>query len=260
MEPVRMRYKSTPHAVIPLNYDSANPRVLPYINGTDLNVAASPEELGSAPSWDNNDNSLSEALIKEATLGTFDLDATDEPDFAILQGKSSKNGGNKISDKSELADLKFKDFYFLYYRTSAKYMTEVTSRYTSYYFKIKGTEIYYKANYSAEVGYYMEETNMDEFTTAEQVRKKNNVNTYSVTQGTIVDKGLSAFLFLGEIYRYSEVENKFGGDVKNSTWIPAGEPVTINASGTTIDYIWGDTWYQRYDCLKTYPFSQEDIN
>lgn len=59
--------------------------------------------------------------------------------------------------------------------------------------------------------------------------------------------------------------NIFGGTSddakKENTWIPCGKPVNL-VSGSPCDfyYSWGDTYFQRYDCLKTYPFSREDPN
>lgn len=57
----------------------------------------------------------------------------------------------------------------------------------------------------------------------------------------------------------------FGGKSKDAlqanVWIPCGEPVLIDRDKEcTIEYSWGDTYYQRYDCLKTYPFTSEDPN
>lgn len=55
--------------------------------------------------------------------------------------------------------------------------------------------------------------------------------------------------------------------LREHTWIPCGEPVNItgltavnNNITVQLDYIYGDTYYQRYDCLKTYPFTTEDVN
>ena len=61
----------------------------------------------------------------------------------------------------------------------------------------------------------------------------------------------------------------FGGTsedaLKANQWIPCGEPVIIPPSLSTSSYIqfeysYGDTYFQRWDCLKTYPFSFDDIN
>lgn len=78
----------------------------------------------------------------------------------------------------------------------------------------------------------------------------------------------------------------FGGTspdaLKANTWIPCGEPVSLDdintlyvkdgrevssdtqgaetLHGVVFEYSWGDTYYQRWDCMKTYPFTQEDAN
>lgn len=80
------------------------------------------------------------------------------------------------------------------------------------------------------------------------------------------------FLWLGELYR-DNVENRFGGStpeaLEDNTWFPAGEPVSLyNYSGdipvakteVEVPYTQGDTYFQRYDCLKTYPYTLEDSN
>lgn len=74
------------------------------------------------------------------------------------------------------------------------------------------------------------------------------------------------WLWLGELYR-ENVEKRFGGTspdaLANNNWQVAGETVSLqNASGehVIIEWVEGDTFYQRYDCLKTYPYSNEDQN
>ena len=76
------------------------------------------------------------------------------------------------------------------------------------------------------------------------------------------------YLWLGELYRNQEdVVNAFGGTteeaLQSNIWIPIGEPVDLSeAVDDTLNLtaIYGDTWYQKYDCLKTYPFTLEDEN
>lgn len=55
---------------------------------------------------------------------------------------------------------------------------------------------------------------------------------------------------------------RYGGNtieaLKNNLWIPAGPSLPISEG--KVEWIWGDTWFQKYDCLKTYPFTFEDIN
>lgn len=67
------------------------------------------------------------------------------------------------------------------------------------------------------------------------------------------------FLYIAELYREGDYRTDFGGEETFSNlWIPAGEPVSIDEDELKLTE--GDTWYQRYDCLKTYPFTLEDEN
>ena len=62
----------------------------------------------------------------------------------------------------------------------------------------------------------------------------------------------------------------FGGKstdaLKENNWVPCGEPQPLlNPDGTPktvqgFSYDYGDTYFQRWDCLKTYAFTPEDVN
>ena len=77
------------------------------------------------------------------------------------------------------------------------------------------------------------------------------------------------WLWLGELYN-PDVTNRFGGQTEeafeNNQWLPCGDPVSliddINGVKDSVTITWteGDTYYQRYDHLKTYPFTLEDQN
>ena len=70
------------------------------------------------------------------------------------------------------------------------------------------------------------------------------------------------YLILADLCR-KNVVNKFGGNtdeaLQANQWFPAGDPVDLSAN-MTLPLEYGDTWYARYDCLKTYPFTEEDEN
>lgn len=70
------------------------------------------------------------------------------------------------------------------------------------------------------------------------------------------------YLFLADLCRINVV-NKFGGNtdeaLQANQWFPASDPVDLSAN-MTLPLEYGDTWYARYDCLKTYPFTEEDEN
>lgn len=105
-------------------------------------------------------------------------------------------------------------------------------------------------------------------------------STKSVSQDTIIagaPRGpISAvssiqhgWLWLGELYN-DNVQNRFGGQTEeafeNNTWLPCGDPISLVdtnngvKSSVTIRWEEGDTYFQRYDHIKTYPFTLEDQN
>mgnify|MGYP007101827297 FL=1 len=76
---------------------------------------------------------------------------------------------------------------------------------------------------------------------------------------------LYSFLWLGEFYR--DVTNPFGdssdASLKFNDWVVGGDAVDLteeNIGNITLLWTEGDTYYQRYDCLKTYPFTKDDVN
>lgn len=73
--------------------------------------------------------------------------------------------------------------------------------------------------------------------------------------------GTTGSLYLVEL-RQDPGVLRYGGTteeaLRNNLWIPAGPACSIYDK--KVKWVWGDTWYQRYDCLKTYPFTFEDIN
>lgn len=105
-------------------------------------------------------------------------------------------------------------------------------------------------------------------------------STKSVSQDTIITgaprgpiSGVSSiqhgWLWLGELYN-DNVQNRFGGQTEeafeNNVWLPCGDPISLVdtnngvKSSVTIKWEEGDTYYQRYDHIKTYPFTLEDQN
>lgn len=69
------------------------------------------------------------------------------------------------------------------------------------------------------------------------------------------------YLMLAEIYNDIPYTTLYGGHTESAirklTWFPISETTKI---GEYVTETFGDTYYQRYDCLKTYPSSEEDIN
>lgn len=69
---------------------------------------------------------------------------------------------------------------------------------------------------------------------------------------------------LVEVDRVYNADTLYGGRssdaLKSNIWIPISDPVTLAETGITLTSNRGDTYFQRYECLKTYAFTQEDTN
>lgn len=68
-----------------------------------------------------------------------------------------------------------------------------------------------------------------------------------------------------EVYKDYNADELYGGQstdaLKSNIWIPISNPEIIKkGSPLKITSNRGDTWFQRYECLKTYAFTPEDIN
>lgn len=87
------------------------------------------------------------------------------------------------------------------------------------------------------------------------------------TFGSEADK-IKPYLLLAELIREQDPNTKFGGKseqaLMSNLWIPISDPKSLDEVNNTGELSllckYGDTWYSRYDCLKTYPFTKEDIN
>lgn len=68
------------------------------------------------------------------------------------------------------------------------------------------------------------------------------------------------YLFVGELYKEIKHKDLYGGfdnaQIKNLTWLPASAVTPI---GENVHNMEGDTYFQRWDCLKTYPTTTENF-
>ena len=69
---------------------------------------------------------------------------------------------------------------------------------------------------------------------------------------------------LVEVVKNYNKDVLYGGQSNDAllanTWIPISAPTEFTSSSLTITSDRGDTWFQRYECLKTYAYTPEDIN
>ena len=224
-DPIRIKYKSTPHAVIAFNYTSTGQQViLPSLQS--INLVRQPEKT-QRPFWKTSSSGVT---IKK--INYYSSTAPTLPQNNELWCDSSNStmilkkwGGNSwiIPEGVNIGDK-----YYFDQGTSYLYFT-VTNRTPTTYLSIDTDQ----TNIVINQAYYP--YNSDGF----------------------------GALYIGELYRPT-VTNRFGGTsesaLNNNIWVPAGPTVKIVETGVNITYNQGDTYFQRYDHLKTYPFTMEDTN
>lgn len=135
----------------------------------------------------------------------------------------------------------------------------------------RGKDRYYKLHSIGEGNHCTLEDVTDQYEKSRASLESSRVSTattYKLSQQHFGIKDDSNIIFpymlIGELIR-DHVINKFGGNTEDAKiqnlWIPAGRPVNLDESDNiVVPFEYGDTWYSRYDCLKTYPFTQEDEN
>lgn len=101
---------------------------------------------------------------------------------------------------------------------------------------------------------------------------ENTMTPYSIDQRNFNNPGLTEgdqYLFIGELYQtYENGDTRYGGttdtDIANCRFIPAGPQFLVkDMKADDSDMIYanqGDTFFQRWDCLKTKPYSTGSVN
>lgn len=249
-EPVRMKYKSTPHAVFAFNYlNNSSPVILPRMN--DLNKYIGTNEV---PFWSNVDPEIPNQYRDVDIQEVYPISgSSSEVEKAVIKNLESNYGDTLPGDCAictcsvRSQDTNYADLYVAVQGGIWKKVTEDSPDLklgNIYYYK--GGNIYWKVVYhgSGRVLYKIGETTQ-----------------YSVKQDNIDISETKPCLYMAELRRKSKPINMFGGDteeaLRNNSWIPAGPIVPLDSK---IEFRYGDTYYQRYDCLKTYSFTEEDEN
>lgn len=259
-DPVRMKYKSSPHAVFAFNYlNNDAPVILPNIKCT---TKYSSYEL----------NTYGDSIVAEGITPPFWSKSTlPVAPFtyytkAVIEKVIPRTGTPAQIEQEILNELnKFPSFEYLEQIaicTCSAYPNDSTK--ADLYYNKGGLGATWGKRIPSEKYCYKK----DNYWIASQDKKYLTIldpsKYYFLRQDTIqYNKALKACLFVGELRRKTIPINSFGGDtpeaLRNNLWIPAGPPVDIDID-STVEFIYGDTYYQRYDCLKTYPFTTEDEN
>ena len=108
-------------------------------------------------------------------------------------------------------------------------------------------------NYSVESGSYISSS-------TNSFSIENNINSYPVANGNINEVGSDAwysrqpYLFIGELYRDTAPYKDFNS-ISEETFIPCG-PCYDFSNTNILEGKEGDTYFQRYDCIKTLPLKE----
>lgn len=130
------------------------------------------------------------------------------------------------------------------------------------YFKVTSVEYPLNAYNVPEIQLTIEEVTLPDSNEDSDISSTLKVDRCIVDES--VFKSSQPYLCLAELRREVPDEIRFGGTsdyvLKSHLWYPSSEPVELTEDMYPIPYLYGDTWCQRYDCLKTYPFTREDEN
>lgn len=255
LDAVRIKYKSSPHYVFKLNNSTIDncPVILPCINN--VNKIESEELVQTVSDIESSLGTLilykqynipSSANINDLWIDTsYHADSYKEEDEDIIIMKRVSLNNNNYKDWVIYNPNEYSDrcYYVISSNTAEVYKP---------YFRQYAGEIVHKAWRLEAI---------------KNINSSSEGDTSSIKQDSLEFLGVHApiypYLYLAEIYRDENfIKNAFGGNteeaIKSNLWLPASQSVSID-SGYII-YEYGDTRYQRYDCLKTYAFTPEDEN
>lgn len=282
-EPSRIKYKSTPHIFFGIQYkidnnDNVIQEILPNLNdinnedtSNDDNV--NEEDKYKIPYWFT---SLSAEVVPEQYLTYIQANNGLITDTKIFDGIDMEGGEYFILENSDatnkytLCQYNQKDVNGAHHYQKISLSGNDVN--TVYFVNLKdGNPInppeYFRPTYNGTE--YTLQPLKPPTTTAP-------THTYTIKQETIQNDHIDIYadanyphlptLFIAEIIRPDQPKDLFGGNtmesIERNVWIPANTATKLinTKGGISVEYVYGDTWYQRYDCLKTYPFTHEDEN
>lgn len=252
-DPVRIKYKSSRHLIFRLNNTSINKHevILPNINNLNK-VSHIIIEGDSSPTLKNCSLALFKAEFTGYTRHNFPKDAiigdlcigTHHIDHDTANGQYQKYDRIVVYKKINSSGDEWENW------------EEYTGDCVYYFVERNIVEVYTKNSYNWT---FKGKENLINEESTETIVKQDTLN---------IEEEYSPkypYLYLAELYRpQSFIQNAFGGltedAIKNNLWTPASRSHNLENIGEGFIYEYGDTRYQRYDCLKTYAFTPEDEN
>ena len=285
-DPVRMRYKSTKHGVFSLKSQGNYIYILPNVG---LQGQASIPTQGECAqisvkaiikgklspttiTGENNGITLS-GNITTGLYNTGDVIMLTNVSYPyIYYIKSITNGTTMVvhmldGDWLEAhpnGDQAFISSTHTQLENGTDFITDTYDIYFKYHDANDGM-IYYSVRVNHSYGWHWESApGNDVFEQFDEYTVMNPVvfgvipddESNQIVQAELNISGLNtnyAYMYLAEMY-----SDTINYNYENTPWIVASEPK--KTGGLCAEASIGDTYYQRYDCLKTYPYSMEDQN
>ncbi|MDR0912099.1 MAG: hypothetical protein LBM96_05815 [Methanobrevibacter sp.] len=213
--------------------------------------------------------SLSFNTSDETTKDAMYLDGLKQIDFSVISGAKPDEGPTTGTDPIEMKYKSTRHAAIALNLNANNYQKILPTIYDADNNSGTNKTIINNLNldFNTTTGYYFWDTNkviqgisQDVLDINIPTTINNSQNGYNQTYG---------FLYIGEIYN-PNVINRFGGTTEEAfevnNWVVCGDSYSLfdedNNPLTNVTIRWseGDTFYQRYDCLKTYPFSKDDQN
>lgn len=252
-----------------------------YVDGHELTPANSPFKY--IPSWITGDEpirnrlgELTEILPYNTNLNTWMTNNLPSDNLTQESQDAYNYYNNSIIAIKLDADGDNIQIVLLQPNVTQSYDTD-HGTYESYVWYSRQTDLqyeYYAYNDGTQILYRIDSSNSSIGHKMDSSEYLQNISNYLPVQKVISLNSQQypinyPYMYLGELYREPTPDTDFGGltqDAKmHNIWLPAGKAENLienneYKSQIELKYTEGDSWYTRYDCLKTYPFTEEDNN
>lgn len=275
-DPVRLKYKSTPHIVLSLKGDSNDKiELLPKLNDGNEPVSGSFKLPPWASKGDVFENNLSPGnVLRCITLEGYKRSSpssgycycVDSMRLYAAVNKTWQDITNLVVNGDKKTLLVKGDGTFEFYQ-GAKIdgVLEPTGLGQVGGMTYRGNNIWLEVVVeSSDRNNPKVKLERVEPSRAEDIEEETSITDFTLNQEVLNSATRNPYLILAELVKEDNGFNEPTNEILRShLWIPAGEPVRIEHlknDGKELAFTYGDTWYARYDCLKTYAFTPEDEN
>lgn len=264
-ESVRIKYKSSPHISLGFNFTKDNNKIQQVILPSVNNIYNTSLDKNTNPTWLNIEEDISPNSTQESLddIPVIAYRGNGNPTEASLGALYWQDLGSYSiileCTNSDPQNVTWED-------VSDDYLPGKLFKYNNIIYVLHIVGQYKDSNNFTRNRIHLEK--FEDYILSSDGGNNliiNNSKKFEVSQSNITfDTIQYPFLFIAELYQDANNIQMFGGNseeaLRNNTWIPAGDSITLGNDDTEVNFTRGDTWYQRYDCLKTYPFTQEDEN